>query len=58
MHNIRAVSFSFIEELTEECSPGYSLSDRFQALLQRGKGRGQYIRDFGAGVCAIKHMSQ
>ena len=41
----------------EDYSPGGSISDSSEKMLQRGKGEGQYIRDFGQGgrVHAIKH---
>ena len=55
--NMRAVSFSFTWELTEDYSLGDSLSYSSEELLQRGRGRNQHICDFGEGVCAIKHTS-
>ena len=54
MHNMRVVSFSFIGRLFEDYSPGHSCSDSSEDLCQRGKERGQCIRDFGEGVRVIK----
>jgi len=40
----------------EGYSPGNSISDSSEELLQRGKGEGQYICDFGeGGYGAVKH---
>ena len=40
----------------EDYSPGNSISDSSEELLQRGKGEGQYICDFGeGGYGAVKH---
>ena len=55
MHNMRAVSFSFIGRLSEDYSPGHSCSDSSEELCQRGKERSQCIRDFGERVCVTKH---
>ena len=54
---MRAVSFSFTWELTEDYSLGDSLSYSSEELLQKGRGRNQHTCDFGEGVCAIKHTS-
>ena len=41
----------------EDYSPGDSILDSSEKLLQRGRGEGQYICDFGEGdVHAIKHI--
>ena len=41
----------------EDGSPGDSIPDSSEKLLQRGRGEGQYIRDFGEeGIHAIKHI--
>ena len=42
----------------EDFSPGDSISDNSEKLLQRDSGEGQYICDFGEGgrVHAIKHI--
>ena len=41
----------------EDCSLGDSVSDSSEKLLQRGKGKAQYICDFGeGGVHAIKYV--
>ena len=34
----------------EDYSPGGNISDSSEKLLQRGRGEGQYICDFGEGV--------
>ena len=62
MQNMRAVGFSFIWALTENCSPG----EAFQRTLRNwsegvwGGDFGEVVMgvDFGEGVCAIKHTSQ
>ena len=43
---------------SEDFSPGDSISDSSEKLLQRDSGEGQYIFDFGEGgrVHAIKHI--
>ena len=43
--------------LTEDYSPGDSLSDSSEELLQRGGERGQHESDFGEGVGVIRHTS-
>ena len=41
----------------EDYSPGDSISDSSEKLLQRGMREGQYICDFcGGGIHAIKHF--
>lgn len=56
MHNLRAVSFGFIWGLTEDCTPGDSLSASSEKLLQRGG------RQVSIGVIlkkrAIQHTSR
>ena len=62
MQNVRAVGFSFIWALTENCNPG----EAFQRTLKNwseevwGGDFGEVVVgvDFGEGVCAIKHTSQ
>ena len=49
IHNVRAMTFSFIGGLIEDYSPRYSLSDGSEELFQRGKGDSQYICDPGEG---------
>ena len=49
IHNVRAMSLSFIAGLIKDYSPRYSLSDGSEELFQRGKGESQYICDFGKG---------
>ena len=54
MH-LRVVNFLF--GANEDYSPGDSISDSSEKLLQRGRGEGQYICDFGEGeVHVIKHI--
>ena len=43
-HKVRAENFSFTWGLTEDYSPGDSLSDNPGELLQRGKAGGQQPR--------------
>ena len=43
------MSFSFIQGLTEDYSPGKSLSDGPKELLPSGKWGDQYVCDFGKG---------
>ena len=44
-------------EANEAYSPGDRILDNSEKLLQRDKGEGQYICDFGGGgVHAIKYM--
>ena len=50
VHNVRAVSFSFIWGLTEDCAPGDCLSDGSEELLWRGK----HIPHLGDGY-AVKY---
>ena len=39
------------------CSPGGSTLDSSEKLLQRGRGKSQYICDFGkGGIHATKHI--
>ena len=41
-----------------DCSLGDSTSDSSEKVLQRGRGEGQYVYDFGEGVVhAIKDLS-
>ena len=43
-------------EQNEDYSPGDSISDSSEKLLQRGRGEDQYICDFGeGGIHAVKH---
>ena len=47
----------FICGQNEDCSPGDSTSDSAEKLLQRDRGEGQYIDDFGEGeIHAIMHI--
>ena len=44
-------------EQNEDYSPGDSISDSSEKLLQRGRGEDQYICDFGeGGIHAVKHI--
>ena len=43
----KSCELSFIQRLTEDYSPGDSLPDSSEELLQRGRWRGQYTCDFG-----------
>ena len=52
------MSFSFMWGLTEDYSPGDSLSDSSEELLQRGGVEGPYICEFGEGARAIKRTSR
>ena len=55
MHNIRVASFYLGAKWDDSLRD--SLSDSSQKLLQRGRGEGQYICDFGeGGVYAVKHI--
>ena len=55
MHNVRVVKFYLGQY--EVYSLGNSISDSSKKLLQRGKGEGQYLCDFGEGeIHAIKHI--
>ena len=47
MHNLIAVSFSFIWGLTEDNSRGDSLSESSEERLPRGKGGGQHVTESG-----------
>ena len=48
---------SFYLEQNEDYSLKDNISDSSEKLLQRGRGEGQYIVDFGeGGVHAIKHI--
>ena len=58
MHNVGGMSFSFMWGLTEDYSPGDSLSDSSEELLQRGGVEGPYICEFGEGARAIKRTSR
>ena len=52
MHNVRV---KFYLGQKKDCSLGDSTSDGSEKLLQRGRGDGQYICDFGeGGVQAIR----
>jgi hypothetical protein len=54
MHNVRV---KFYLGQKKDCSLGDSTSDGSEKLLQRGRGDGQYICDFGeGGVHAIRHI--
>ena len=58
MHNMRAVSLSFIQGLTEDYSPGDSLSVALREQLQRGRGEASlYMNFFGLEIHAVKHTS-
>ena len=46
MHNVRAVSFICFHRLIEDYSPGDSLSDTSEELIQRDKGGGARICEF------------
>lgn len=41
--------FKFYFGQTEDYSTGGSISDSLEKLLQRGRGQGQYVCDFGEG---------
>ena len=52
---MRVVSFYLGQN--EDYSPGDSTSDSSEKLLQRGRGEGQYICDFGeGGAHAMEHI--
>ena len=47
----------FYSGQNEDYSPGDSISDSSEKLLQTGNGEGQFIYNFGgAGIHAIKHI--
>ena len=53
----KSCKLSFIWGQNKDDSPRDSLSDSSEKLLQRGRGEGQYICDFGeGGVYVIKHI--
>ena len=51
---MKVASYVFFTSLTEESSPGISLSDHFEGLFQRGKGR--YIAGFDEEENIVKHQ--
>ena len=54
---LREVQVKFYLGQNEDCSPGDSITDSSEKLLQRGRGEGQHLCDFGeGGVLAIKHI--
>jgi len=54
MHNVRV---KFYLGQKKDCSLGDSTSDGSEKLLQRGRGDGQYICDFGeGGAHEIRHI--
>ena len=53
MHNVHIVSSVLFQDLTEDCSPGDSLSDYSEKLLQRGKGGARIYMNF---FCWEKHV--
>ena len=56
-YTVQELQVKFGLRQNEDCSLGDSVSDSSEKLLQRGKGEGQYICDFGEGrVHAIKHI--
>ena len=57
-NNAQHESFElFYLRQNEDYSPGDSSSDSSEKLLQRDRGNGQHICDFGqGGVQAIKHI--
>ena len=47
----------YLGQKNENWSPEDSTSDSSEKLLQRGRGKGQYICDFGEErIHAVKHM--
>ena len=46
---LREVQVKFYLGQNEDCSPGDSITDSSEKLLQRGRGEGQYRGDFGKG---------
>ena len=44
MHNLKVENYVSFSELTEDLSPGNSLSGGSEGLLQRGKGRARIYR--------------
>ena len=53
-HNMNVASYVFFTSLTEDSSPGTSLSDDSEGLFQRGKGR--YIAGFDEEENIVKHQ--
>ena len=49
VHNLRAVSLSFIQSLSEDYCPGNSQSVALSKLLQRGKGEVSIYVNFMTG---------
>lgn len=59
MCSMRTVSFSFIEGVTVDCSPGDSFLDSSEELLQRGKEGGQSMYGFGERyMCSSTHLGR
>ena len=46
MHNLKVESYVLFGELTEDYSPGYSLSNSSEELLQRGNGGARMYMNF------------
>ena len=57
MHNMRAVSFSFIQGHTEDYSPGESLSESSEKLLRRGGKEVSIYVILEKGMCNQAHIS-
>ena len=56
-YTVQELQVKFGLRQNEDCSLGDSVSDSSEKLLQRGKGEGQCICDFGeGGVHGIKHI--